>query len=202
MSTAKSRTSSPDETAERILAFLRRCSTELTAQAADSAIAEVPNPSAAEISEGAAALAAALERSVAVEFEPSWLPCLDTVDAVDDSDLAQAFVDVAPLLQWVPTFRSADEGQDFALAPMATARDLGDLNVGLMYVRPGAQYPLHNHPPQELYLTLSGQAQWRFGGNTDFQPLGPASTLYNHPNDLHSAIAGETPLVALYVLWP
>ena len=184
------------------MAFLGRCSVELTAQATTSSVAEAPNPSASQIAEGAAAFSEALERSTALDFEPAWLPSLDTVTAVDDTDLALAFVEVAPLLPWVPTFRSTDDGHDFALAPLTSVRDLGDLNVGLMYVRPGAQYPLHQHPPQELYLTLSGQARWRYGGNTDFRSLGPKATLYNHPNDLHSAIAGETPLVALYVLWP
>lgn len=184
------------------MAFLSRCSAELTAQAASLSTGETQNPSASQISEGAAAFAEALEQSTALDFEPTWLPSLDTIDAVDDSDLARSFVEIAPLLAWVPTFRSTDDGRDFALAPLGAARDLGDLTVGVMYVRPGAHYPLHQHTPQELYLTLSGQARWRYGGNTDFRPLGPKATLYNHPNDLHSAIAGETPLVALYVLWP
>ena len=71
-----------------------------------------------------------------------------------------------------------------------------------MYIRATTQYPVHNHPPQELYLTISGEAQWRFGGNDDFRPVGLGSTIYNNPNDYHSAIAGPAQVVALSVLWP
>ncbi len=78
---------------------------------------------------------------------------------------------------------------------------MGDLTVGIMYVAPGRQYPLHHHSPHELYLTIAGHADWRFGGHDDFRSIGPDSTMYNRPGDLHSAIAGDTPLVAFYVLW-
>jgi mannose-6-phosphate isomerase-like protein (cupin superfamily) len=120
---------------------------------------------------------------------------------VNDTPLARTFAAVARLLPWTPTIRADDGGTDFALAPLQTVRNLGDLTVGIMYVKPGRQYPLHHHPPQELYLTISGEARWRFG-HDDFRLVGPGVTLYNHPDDHHSAIASETPLVALYVLWP
>ena len=70
-----------------------------------------------------------------------------------------------------------------------------------MYVDQGCTYPLHNHPPQELYLTISGVARWRFGGSEELVKIQPNMTLYNHPSDLHAVEAGDTPLVALYVLW-
>jgi quercetin dioxygenase-like cupin family protein len=80
--------------------------------------------------------------------------------------------------------------------------DLGELTVGVMYVAPGCCYPLHAHPPHELYITLAGYGEWRYGGHDGFRTVAPDAVLYNHPGDLHSAVAGTTPLVALYVLWP
>ena len=70
-----------------------------------------------------------------------------------------------------------------------------------MYVDQGCAYPLHNHPPQELYLIVSGHARWRYGGSEHLVEMPPNSTLYNNPSDLHTVEAGDTPLVALYVLW-
>lgn len=176
---------------QRTADFLGRCSAALTDAATEP-----------ESIEGAAALQEALQQSTPRSFAAGWLPVLeDTIGLVDEQTLGRSFTELAPSLPWTTTKRATDAGADFALSPLNQVRDFGDVMVGIMYVRPGRQYPLHNHSPQELYLTISGQADWRFGGHEQFQPVGPGQTLYNHPNDLHSAIAGPTPLVALYVLW-
>ena len=171
-------------------AFLTACAERLMA------LASTP-----PASYGAAAFAEAVDRSRSLPFQPGWLPALDTIGAVDLTPLGRHFVEIAPLLPWEPTFRTDDRGADIALAPLDRTCDLGDLTVGLMYIRPGCTYPLHAHPPNELYLTIAGQGEWRFGGHDGFRRVGPDAALYNHPGDLHSAVAGEAPLVALYVLW-
>ena len=175
---------------QRILSFLTNCSTTLTS------LANEP-----ESVEGAERFAEALEHSTPKDYAPAWLPALDSIDRFDDSPLSKDFAALAPLLPWIPTMRATDGGTDFALAPLNTTLELGELMAGIMYVRPGRQYPLHQHPPQELYLTISGEARWRYGGHENFRPIGPMTTLYNHPDDYHSSIAGATPLVALYLLW-
>ena len=139
-------------------------------------------------------------------YAPTSVPVLATIDRiVTDADptagLVADLIEVAPDLPWCPTPRSNDEGTALALAPLDRAFDLGDTIVGLMYVGPEATYPLHRHPPQELYLTITGTGRWRYGGADGFAPIGPNVTVYNRPGDLHSAIAGPEPLVALYVLW-
>ncbi len=184
--------------AERTRRFLSRCSLRL-ADVADSEQAR----------EGTRALTAAIEHAGTAEppqFEPSWLPVLDSTTALvadpePTSELVLDLVDLAPALPWVPTHRATDGGTELALAPLDRVLDLGDTIVGLMYVGPGATYPLHHHPPQELYLTIAGHGRWRSGGNEGFEPVEPDRTLYNHPGDLHSAQAGPLPVVALYVLW-
>jgi mannose-6-phosphate isomerase-like protein (cupin superfamily) len=176
---------------DAIFGFLTACTERLAARA-DTPAADV----------AATALQLALARSTPLEFEPNLMQALNTLDLVDEDGLGENFIEVAPLLHWTPTQRADDGGVDLALAPLDVVRDLGELTVGIMYVRPHRQYPLHHHPPHEVYLTISGEAQWRFGGHDDFRPIGRDVTIYNHPGDLHSAIAGDTPLVALYVLWP
>ena len=84
---------------------------------------------------------------------------------------------------------------------LSKAFELPNLEAGVMYVDQGCTYPLHNHPPQEMYLTISGSARWRYGGAETLTEVEPDTTLYNHPLDFHTVEAGETPLVAMYVLW-
>jgi hypothetical protein len=199
---------------DRIAGFLGRCVETLDRVAVDG-------PARA----GAAALAETIARATPRAFEPASVPALDgldriaslhPVDEIADVDglhgkggatapgggLARAFVAVAPDLRWVPTPRADDGGTELALAPLDLAFDLGPTTVGIMYVAPGCRYPLHRHPPQELYLTIAGRGRWRYGGHDGFRPVEPLSTVYNRPGDLHSAVAGEEPVVALYVLWP
>ena len=171
-------------------AFMSECSERL--------LARVTEPVAAR---GAQAFAHALAHSTPLDFVPQRVDALETLDLVDNVGMGAAFVEVAPLLPWTPTHRADDGGVDLALSPLELTRELGGFIPGVMYVRPGRQYPLHGHPPHELYLTIAGHADWRWGGHEDFRPVGPDAVLYNHPRDLHSVIAGDTPLVAFYVLW-
>lgn len=155
------------------------------------------------VERGAGVFSAALARSKPTpeRYEPSWLTVLETVDQLDDEPLARLFASVAPLLPWVPSPRSDDGGTTMALALLDTTRDFGSVRVGLMYLAPETQYPLHSHPPQELYLTVAGTARWRHGGHDDLRSIGPRRPVYNNPDDLHTAIADDGPVVALYVLW-
>ncbi len=150
---------------------------------------------------GATQFAAAIARSSPLTYEPTWLPALDTITSVDGTALGTLFVELAPHLPWEPTTRAEDGGTDFAFVEIDQVRTMDGVRAGLMYIRPGRLYPLHSHPPHEVYLTIAGTAQWRYGGHDDHRSVGPDATIYNHPNDDHSVIAGETPLVALYVLW-
>lgn len=150
---------------------------------------------------GATEFASAVARSSPLQFEPTWLPALDSILAVDDNALGRMFVEIAPLLPWDQTTRVDDGGEDFAFVELDEVCTMDGLRAGLMYIRPGQHYPLHSHPPHEVYLTIAGTAQWRYGGHEDFRSVGPDTTVYNHPGDLHAVIAGDTPLLALYVLW-
>lgn len=183
---------------DRILQFMNRCAERLVARAAE--------PDAApEAAAGAHAFQAAVAASTPLPFEPATVPIIDaTAGRIGAGPLAADLVAVTPLLPWVPTFRAADEGTEFGLSLFDRMRDLGGVTAGLMWVGPGRQYPLHRHPPQELYLTLTGRARFRWGGAEELRPVEPDMTLYNHPDDWHTSIAegaDGSPFVALYVTW-
>lgn len=186
---------------DRILQFMNRCAERLAERAAAPGTAP-------EAAGGAEAFRAAVAASTPLPFEPASVPIVDaTVERIEagpgGGPLAAELVAVTPLLPWVPTFRATDGGTELALALFDKMRDLGGVTAGLMWVGPGRQYPLHHHPPQELYLTLTGRARFRWGGAEELRPVEPDMTLYNHPDDWHTSIAdGGDPFVALYVTWP
>jgi len=175
---------------QHVLSFLNACSERISSLAGTALAAK-----------GAEAFRRALQASVPLPAQPNWLPVLDTIDHIDDAPRAQQFARIARMLPWQPTFRTDDRGTLIALAPMNEVRRLDGVTVGVLYVGPGHQYPLHSHPPNELYLTVAGTALWRYGGQTELRPVGPDEVILNHPNDLHTTVAGPTPLVALYLLW-
>ena len=182
---------------QAIIGFLDRCCRAMAALAADL-------PPRAPERGGVEAVAAATAAATPNEYEPTWVPVLDTItglSAEPDDDLTHRFTALAPVLPWTPTSRAEDGGTELALAPLDRAFDFGDTTIVLMYIGPDATYPLHHHPPQELYLTIAGTGRWRYGGRTEPETIGPQRLLYNHPNDLHTATAGHDPLLALAVLW-
>lgn len=154
-----------------------------------------------ELTAGHAAFAGALDSSGPVEGDRSTIPVADYLGHGADGGLLGAAQAAGPELSWVPSTRLDDAGTEAGLAPLNDVRTLPGTQCGLMLLRPHGTYPLHSHPPQELYLPISGAGQWRFGGSTEFRPLGPDELVYNHPNDVHSVVAGDEPLLALYILW-
>lgn len=166
--------------------------------AADAAI-ELTNRN--EIAEGAQIFRTAIETAATIPYEPQILPALGNLDRVVDTARAREFAELAPSMRWVQSHRWNDDGAQRALCVLSKAFELPNLEAGVMYVDQGCTYPLHNHPPQEMYLTISGSARWRYGGAETLTEVEPDTTLYNHPLDFHTVEAGETPLVAMYVLW-
>ena len=167
----------------------------------DAADAAVEYAVRDEIDEGARKFRKAIETATAVTYESQMLPVLGNLNRIRNSERARQFVELAPSLRWVPSHRWDDQGKERALCVLSEAFELPGIEAGIMYVDQGCTYPLHNHPPQELYLTVSGTARWRFGGAEDLVEMQPNMTLYNNPSDFHTVEAGDTPLVAMYILW-
>jgi quercetin dioxygenase-like cupin family protein len=167
----------------------------------EAAGAAIDRAACSEIEEGAATFRRAIEVAAAVPFRSQSLPVLRNLEQVGGSPRAEQFVEFAPHLRWVESHRWDDQGEERALCVLSEAFELPGLEVGIMYVDQGCTYPLHSHPPQELYLIVSGSAHWRYGGSEELVEMAPSSTLYNNPLDLHTVEAGDTPLVAMYVLW-
>ena len=155
---------------------------------------------------GAAAFRDALRDATPTDRGLSTVPVAQHVAGLEPSAASTAAITAAAkasqaMIPWIATPRLSDDGESVALAPLDEVRDLGSLICGLMLLAPGAAYPEHEHPPHEIYLPIAGHGRWRYGGASQYQVLEPDALVYNHPNDRHGAVADDSPLLALYVLW-
>ncbi len=174
----------------RILHFLKECAKSIKKQTENSIILE-----------GATIFSLRLESAKEKIFNTQLLPVLKCIDNISTNPFTFNFHQIATEMVWKPSPRTDAKGQHMALGIFNELYDLGDIVVGLLLLDKHHSYPLHQHQPQELYLVLSGEADWRFGGSEDFKRLVPGDVIYNHPNDMHGVIAGNEPVLALYVLW-
>ncbi|NWL77118.1 hypothetical protein DM872_09660 [Pseudomonas taiwanensis] len=100
---------------------------------------------------------------------------------------------------------SADFGNNYGYGvicgpdsgPPALMKD-SDISFGLMLLGPDTHYPLHSHPADEVYYTVTGPSSWRVGKG----PWSPRADgeIIHHPSWIpHATLSGDRPLVLLYV---
>lgn len=75
------------------------------------------------------------------------------------------------------------------------------MSAGLLLMDRDSVYPEHRHPPSEMYVVVAGQADWRFGGASDYVPVPEHGILMNERNDLHGLKTSGSPVLALWVLY-
>lgn len=69
---------------------------------------------------------------------------------------------------------------------------------GFYLQAPNCLYPAHSHAAEELYLILSGMADWRLDGAAAFRP-GARELVHHLPWQSHEMRTGSAPLLALWV---
>lgn len=125
--------------------------------------------------------------------------------------LAQALSDLMPAIHltrsesYLANPPSADFGDNYGYGvicgpdsgPPALMTD-AEISFGLMLLGPDTHYPLHSHPADEVYYTVTGPSAWRTGDD----PWSPRSIgeVIHHPSWIpHATLSGDRPLVLLYV---
>lgn len=146
------------------------------------------------------------------ELEPMSLPCLRHLEGLAQS-AAQRERPILALLarnharmRWGQTYTTADFAPHFLdnygwLELIGTRGHFAcdRLAAGFLILGPGIVYPDHHHVAEELYVPLSGAADWRKGGGGFMRRA--AGEVIHHPSMVNHAMRthGE-PLIALY-LW-
>jgi len=73
-----------------------------------------------------------------------------------------------------------------------------DFRFGAFLQYPDTWYPLHHHAAEELYLILSGAAEWTRDG-IDGQPEPPGALFRHASHERHATRTLGEPLLALWV---
>jgi quercetin dioxygenase-like cupin family protein len=124
---------------------------------------------------------------------------------VDDlTRLADAVRRLAPDLAWRHRASSdaaftAGHANAYVVGPEADALEQrDDVRIGLSLMAPATTYPDHQHPPEEVYIVLSG-GEWRQRADPWITP-GRGGIVYNPPDIVHAMRAGPEPLLAIWCL--
>jgi hypothetical protein len=138
--------------------------------------------------------------------EPMRLPVCALLDEVlaPSTPLHEAFRALEPALAWY--CRKGQDGDDRFRSCHANAMLVGpggvepreDLWIGATLMAPNTEYPVHHHPPEEIYLVLSEGAWWK--ETTGWFTPGSGGTVHNAPDALHAFRSGARPLFALWAL--
>ncbi|MFZ5710650.1 MAG: dimethylsulfonioproprionate lyase family protein [Pseudomonadota bacterium] len=117
--------------------------------------------------------------------------------------VAEAFAALAPRLRWTVRTSSGDarfrEGHANAMVvgpDGIEARD--DVRIGVSLMAPHVDYPIHVHPPEEVYFSLTPGEWWN--DRMDWADPGPRGLIYNPPGIRHAMRSGESPFLAIWLL--
>ncbi|TDR36696.1 dimethylsulfonioproprionate lyase family protein [Aquamicrobium defluvii] len=127
------------------------------------------------------------------------------------SPLAQALGDLLPAIHitrsktYLANPPSRDFGENYGYGvicgpeggPPALIRD-PEIAFGLMFLGPKTHYPLHHHPADELYYTVTGPSFWRAGA-VGWTGHGADAIIHHPPWLPHATLSAERPLVLLYI---
>lgn len=135
-----------------------------------------------------------------------WLePALDAADGTPRQAVADALGALAGLLAWKRR-TSADPADRNFWNGHANATIFGpggleerdDLWIGATVMAPRVAYADHDHPPEEVYLSITAGEWWN--ARMDWTDPGAAGLIYNPPGIRHAMRSGEGPFLALWFL--
>ncbi|RVO62670.1 dimethylsulfonioproprionate lyase family protein [Sinorhizobium meliloti] len=115
------------------------------------------------------------------------------------------FVHVTRSKSYLANPPSSDFGENYGYGvicgpnsgPPALIKD-PEIAFGLMLLGPKTHYPLHHHPADELYYTVTGPSFWR-AGEADWTRRGIDEIIHHPPWLPHATLSAEGPLVLLYI---
>ena len=186
-----------------LLALIHRRLASFGAQALAPYLAEWPVSQDA----GSDAASTAPRRADAAPALPvlRWLPRIAADAHSIDPRLVRAVCRAAPSLAWRQTYGPDEVGaafvENYGWTELfgARGRERAKTAGGLLLLGPNTSYPAHRHEAEEIYLPLSGAADWR-QGDAIWRKRPPGTLVRHCSEEIHAMRTGDEPLLALY-LW-
>ena len=135
-----------------------------------------------------------------------WIDAaLEAAEGGPRQALADAFGVLVERLEWKRRM-SADPANSVFWDGHANAMICGpggleqrdDLWIGATVMAPGVTYVDHDHPPEEVYLSLAPGEWWN--ADMDWTDPGERGLIYNPPGIRHAMRSGAGPFLALWLL--
>ena len=128
------------------------------------------------------------------------------LNAQELSPFAQAVFDAGADAHWRETYKDTDIDRDFMErfgafaivgpeAPWASTEYAGFV----VYMPAGLWYPRHQHPAEELYYILAGEAEFQADGREP-RKVAAGDAVFHESNQPHATLTHDKPFIA-YVLW-
>ena len=122
------------------------------------------------------------------------------------TDLQAAIRDASDVVHWRETYKETDIGNDFMDrfgcyciigedAPFSSDK----IRLYMVYMPPHLYYPWHQHPAEEIYMVVSGNAVFRRKNCPD-EKLFEGGTSFHESNQPHAMETMEDPVLCL-VAW-
>lgn len=138
--------------------------------------------------------------------QPATLPVCRWLAEMTDDGVVGAIRRASGQLRWQQTYSVVDFGSDFLngygwsefaglRGPIACVK----VACGVLLLAPGIVYPAHAHEAEEVYLPISGVAEWQQGAGA-FAPVPVGQAIHHASWVPHAMRTGAEPLAALY-LW-
>lgn len=134
------------------------------------------------------------------------LPRVEDIAAPEARPLADLLRRKAEAFRWGQTYGPEDFGESF-LAEYGWLEVFGtrghfvhaEIAGGLLLLGPNMFYPEHRHTAEEIYLPLTGGAEWFMEGQ-GWRRRAAGEVVHHGPDVVHAMRTGAEPLLALY-LW-
>ncbi len=146
------------------------------------------------------------------EFRPFHIPASDLMQneiglyTDDYTELRDAFISASPYAHWRQTYRGTNIGNRFldefgcyGLIGPESPFQSEKIRAWVVYMPKKFYYPWHQHPAEEMYLCIAGEAVFR-RGNFPESHLKSGGTMKHLPNQPHSMETLDHPIMA-YVVW-
>lgn len=148
----------------------------------------------------------------AVTRAPGRLPVCDWLDVALDraadtprQAVADAFAALGDRLEWKRRASADPSDRDFwdghanaMIFGPGGIEERSDLWIGATVMAPGVTYVDHDHPPEEVYLSLCPGEWWN--AQMDWTDPGMDGLIYNPPGIRHAMRSGKDPFLALWFL--
>jgi mannose-6-phosphate isomerase-like protein (cupin superfamily) len=133
-------------------------------------------------------------------------PALAAARSSPMADVANTFAEIEPDADWVrnPNYAQDPPDPEFLdnygyVEVIGPGRriDTALCRVGFLLLGPRTHYPMHEHPAEEVYHVVSGDALWLRADRP--WAVEPPGTLIHHPSWMRHATHAQTqPMLALY----